>query len=209
MNINREEEKLAKKVFYSVKKRRFAEVALWLILLGIVIWFNYPAANVGTKADILTGSSIHTDKNPVNGSIKDDLKLAIVTKVVDGDTFHYEENGQKNTVRMMGIDTPETVDPRKLVQCFGKEASMETKRLLEGKTVVLKKDSLESGLDKYGRQLLYVYLTDGTFVNEHLVAEGFAHATPQYKFDQKENFVDLENRARIAGKGLWNSTVCQ
>src|SRR5436305_366440 len=64
----------------------------------------------------------------------------LVTKVIDGDTFQINYNGQLTSVRLIGIDTPETVDPRRPVGCFGKKASDETKRLLEGKEVILTKD---------------------------------------------------------------------
>lgn len=198
--MNSEEDKLVGKAFGSLKKKKFVELLFWLVLLAVVVWFNYhPAAPAGTEANVLTTKEVP----------KDAVQLVTISRVVDGDTFYYLENGQKGEVRMLGIDTPETVDPRKPVQCFGKEASAETKKLLEGKAAILKKDSQESGVDKYNRQLRYVYLTDGTFVNELLVAEGYAHATPQYKFDLKDHFVDLENKARIAEKGLWNPEVCK
>lgn len=200
MNINNDQERLVRKVINSGKRKRFIEMLFWAVLLVAVIWFNTSSGTVGTESNLLRGA---------NPEALDSIGLVVITKVVDGDTFHYEKNGVKSVVRMMGIDTPETVDPRKPVQCFGQASSAETKRLLEGKTVILKKDSLESGVDRYNRQLLYVYLVDGTFVNEYLVAEGYAYATPQYKFDMKDHFVDLENKARIAEKGLWNPKVCQ
>ncbi|MCC6643923.1 thermonuclease family protein, partial [Candidatus Peregrinibacteria bacterium] len=91
-----------------------------------------------------------------------DAALFSVVRVVDGDTFVYEDSGQDITVRMVGIDTPETVDPRKPVQCFGREASSKTKSLIEGKKVRLEKDALGDTIDKYQRELRNVYLEDGT-----------------------------------------------
>ena len=93
---------------------------------------------------------------------------SIVSRIVDGDTI---ELGTGERVRYIGIDTPETVDPRKEVQCFGKEASAKNKELVEGKEVRLVKDV--SDKDKYGRLLRYVYVGD-VFVNEKLVSEGYA-----------------------------------
>ena len=128
---------------------------------------------------------------------------ALVTKVVDGDTIDLE-NGK--TVRFVGMDTPETVDPRRPVGCFGKEASSETKSLLSGKVVILQKDVTDT--DKYGRILRYVYLPleDGKilFVNDYLVREGFAKVytyPPDVKFDNQ--FREAEKEAKMGKKGLW------
>ena len=133
---------------------------------------------------------------------------APVKRVVDGDTFVYTRDGHDHTVRLNGVDTPEIKDPRKPVQCFGKEASAKTKELIEGKVVYFQKDSHQT-LDKYGRELWNIYLEDGTFVNKTLVAEGYAFATPQYESDYIEEFVNLEKEARIQGEGLWNESICK
>lgn len=126
-----------------------------------------------------------------------------VSKVVDGDTIELQSG---KTVRFIGIDTPETVDPRRPVGCFGKEASNETKKLLSGKQVVLQKDVSET--DKYKRLLRYVYLPldDGQtlFVNDYLVREGYAKIytyPPDVKFN--EQFREAEKFARENKKGLW------
>lgn len=126
-----------------------------------------------------------------------------VTKVIDGDTIELE-GGQK--VRLIGIDTPETVDPRRPVGCFGKEASNESKSLLTGKEVIMQKDV--SDTDKYGRLLRYVYLPlengQTLFVNDYLVREGFAKVytyPPDVKFN--EQFLEAERQARELNKGLW------
>lgn len=128
-----------------------------------------------------------------------------VSKVIDGDTFEIE-NGQK--VRMIGIDTPETKDPRRPVGCFGKQASTETKKLIEGKEVILQKDVSET--DKYKRLLRYVYLPledkKLLFINDYLVREGFAKVLtypPDVKFNQQ--FLEAQIEAREAKKGLWGS----
>lgn len=123
-----------------------------------------------------------------------------VVRVIDGDTFEIE-NGQK--VRMIGIDTPESVHPDKEKNTeFGKIASAYTKQLLEGKKVKLEKDVSET--DKYGRLLRYIYLEDGTFVNELLVKEGYAKVStypPDVMY--ADMFVEAERYARENNKGLW------
>lgn len=128
---------------------------------------------------------------------------ALVVKAVDGDTVELDD-GQ--AVRLIGIDTPETVDPRRPVGCFGKEASNETKKLLTGKMVILQKDI--SNTDKYQRLLRYVYLPleNGQilFINDYLVRTGFAKVytyQPDVKFN--EQFRQAETEARENKKGLW------
>lgn len=124
----------------------------------------------------------------------------LVSRVIDGDTIELL-GGEK--VRYIGIDTPETVDPRKPVQCFGVEASNRNKQLVEGKNVRLEKDV--SDIDKYGRLLRYVYI-DGLFVNLILVQEGFAYSytyPPDVKYQSQ--FTEAERLAREQKKGLWRS----
>ena len=124
-----------------------------------------------------------------------------VTRVIDGDTIELS-NGKK--VRYIGIDTPETVDTRKPVQCFGKEASKANKDLVLKKTVILKKDVSET--DKYGRLLRYVYLEDGTFVNLWLVKNGYASVyTYPPDIQHSEDFVAAQKDARNNKLGLWNA----
>lgn len=155
-----------------------------------------------------TNSSTPVQANVVQASLLTDGEFQ-VKRVVDGDTFVYvNATGEDKTVRLLGVDTPETKDPRKPVQCFGKEASDETKSLIDGKIVKIASDPKADNLDRYQRELRYVYLPDGRMLNRILVTEGFAHATPEYPFSFKEEFVNLEKEANIAGKGLWNKSVC-
>ncbi len=131
-----------------------------------------------------------------------------VLQVVDGDTIEVLYNGEKKSVRYIGIDTPETVDPRRPVGCFGKEASDENKRLLLGKVVILERDV--SDTDKYNRLLRYIYLPldDGTtlFVNDYLVRQGFAQAST-YPPDVRETdrFLKAQTEARDNNRGLWGA----
>lgn len=131
------------------------------------------------------------------------ITYAKVTNVVDGDTFKIESG---ETVRMIGIDTPETVHPSKPIQCYGKEASLKTEELIEGKEIRLEKDISEK--DKYGRLLRYVYVGD-IFVNEYLVKEGYAISSsypPDIKYQDK--FVEAQRLAQEENNGLWNTSAC-
>ncbi len=124
----------------------------------------------------------------------------LVKRVIDGDTIEIE-NGQK--IRYIGIDTPETVHPEKPVQCFGLEASLKNKEMVEGKSVRLEKDVSET--DKYGRLLRYVYVGD-TLVNDFLVRQGFANSStypPDIKY--QDQFRKAEEEARGNNRGLWSS----
>lgn len=125
----------------------------------------------------------------------------LVTRVVDGDTIVID-TGQK--VRYIGMNTPETVDPRRPVQCFGKEASAFNKQLVLNKKVRLEKDVSET--DKYGRLLRFVYLEDGTFVNMELVKQGYASimtVPPDVKYS--DLFLSAQKQARDAKLGLWSA----
>lgn len=137
---------------------------------------------------------------PVESQAQSEAKF-LVTRIVDGDTIELS-NGDK--VRYIGIDTPETVDPRKSVQCFGKEAKDANKNLVLNKTVILRKDI--SNTDKYGRLLRYVYLEDGTFVNLWLVKNGYATAyTYPPDIAHSQELVAAGKEAKKNGRGLWSS----
>ena len=121
-----------------------------------------------------------------------------VIRVVDGDTIIL---GGKERVRLIGVDTPETVDPRRPVQYFGKEASAFTKRMVKGNRVRLEYDRTRK--DRYGRTLAYVYLENGTHLNAEIVKQGYGHAYTQFPFRYLEEFRRYEREAREAGIGLW------
>jgi micrococcal nuclease len=126
-----------------------------------------------------------------------------VTRDVDGDTIDVQQGSQKETVRFLGLDTPETHDPRKPVQCFGLAAAAHTKALLEGKNVRLEPDSEDSDRDRYGRLLRYIYLPDGTLVNAELIRDGYAFAYTIFPLTKLDEFRALEADARDHNRGLW------
>lgn len=132
-----------------------------------------------------------------------------VLKVVDGDTLAVRINGKSTTVRLIGLDTPETVDPRKPVQCFGTEASNKAKELLTGKTVSIETDNTQGELDKYGRLLVYVYLPNGVLFNKYMIAEGYGHEyTYNIPYAYQSEFKAAERDARTRKKGLWADNAC-
>ncbi|MBI4838667.1 MAG: thermonuclease family protein [Nitrospirae bacterium] len=111
-----------------------------------------------------------------------------VTKVIDGDTFEYSD-GVK--VRLIGVDTPETNDPREGVQWFGSEAAKKLKELVLGRKVCLMQErDRTQEIDKYGRLLRYAWLED-FFVNAELIRQGYGFAYTKYPFQYMENFQKL------------------
>jgi len=137
----------------------------------------------------------------------DNPQEALVVKNIDGDTIKVRINGDEETIRMIGVDTPETVHPSKPVEFFGKEASHFTKSLCPtGSTVYLTYDW--DPRDKYGRLLAYVwYRRDDQWImhNLNLIANGYGHAYTVFSFDEDYMalFVEAEQRARKRGYGLW------
>ena len=133
----------------------------------------------------------------------------LVAKVIDGDTIDVLMDGKKVRVRLIGLDTPEIVDPRKPVQCFAREASDKAKQILSGQSVRLETDESQDTYDKYGRLLAYVYLSDGTNFNEYMIAEGYGHEyTYRLPYKYQSEFKAAEKEAREAKKGLWADGVC-
>ncbi len=137
----------------------------------------------------------------------DKKKLFKVVKVVDGDTITVSIRGKNESVRLLGIDTPETVDPRKPVQCFGKAASDKMKSFVLGKYVKLVDDSTQGNRDKYKRLLRYVYLPDSkaTFINGEMIKQGYAFSYKQYPTKMLEKFNSFERYARENNLGLWGT----
>lgn len=132
-----------------------------------------------------------------------------VTSVVDGDTVKVNINGTVETLRLIGMDTPETVDPRKPVQCFGKEASNKAKELLVGTKVRLEKDSTQGELDKYGRTLAYIYREDGLFYNKYMIEQGYAHEyTYNTPYEYQAEFKAAQKSAQENQMGLWSPSTC-
>lgn len=137
---------------------------------------------------------------------------AVVTRVVDGDTADVLIDGMTSTtrIRLLGINTPESVDPRRPVQCFGKEASHALKELIQGERVALVEDPQADDRDRYGRWLRTIVMEDGTDVNATLVLQGYAHAYVDFPLTKarKAQLRALQAQAEAAHAGLWNAATC-
>ncbi len=141
---------------------------------------------------------------------KNSGELFPVVKVVDGDTITVMIGGVKETVRLIGIDTPEVRDPREAVECFGAEASEKAKELLGGKSVRLESDPSQGDRDRYGRLLRFVFLPDGTNAGLFLIQNGYGHEyTYNLPYIYKDQFEEAEREAREKKLGLWADGVCE
>jgi micrococcal nuclease len=137
------------------------------------------------------------------------LEKRLVVRVIDGDTIVVSPNEK---VRLIGVDTPETVHPNKVVQCFGKDAKEFTRTMAESKSIRLVFDEANRGRhhkDRYGRTLAYVYFDDGTMLNAELIRRGYAHAYTRFPFRHVVEFRQLERIARSQAVGLWSSCHVQ
>ncbi|MDP9312365.1 MAG: thermonuclease family protein [Chloroflexota bacterium] len=139
----------------------------------------------------------------------DGLVQATVVEVIDGDTVDVRLDGKIERLRLIGLDTPETKDPRKPVQCFGKEASAQAAKTLTGQTVLLEEDPSQDTRDKYNRLLRYVWLPDGKLYNLEMIIGGFAHEyTYETPYKYQAVFKKEEAAARERGWGFWAVTSC-
>ncbi|MBM4412924.1 MAG: nuclease [Chloroflexi bacterium] len=155
-------------------------------------------APVAAPAPNTSAQSIPTGSSP-----------ATVLRVVDGDTIRVNLDGREVTIRMIGLDTPETKDPRKPVQCYGQEASNRAAQLLGGATVYLEIDPSQGMYDAYKRLLSYVWMSDGRLFNQLMIDEGYAFEYTYNKpYKYQAAFKNAERTAREQQRGLWSPTTC-
>lgn len=170
-------------------KKRHIKLLVSLVIIGLTFLASrYPA----TVSKITGG--------PPPGTYR-------VTGFHDGDTIAVDMNGREENIRMIGVDTPETHDPRKAVQCFGQAASDFTKQLIGTQTVRLEADPLGTNRDRYDRLLRYVYLPDGRLVQAELIKAGYGFAYTSFPLTKSEEFLRYQKEAREQNRGLWSS--CQ
>jgi micrococcal nuclease len=161
-----------------------------------------------TPTIAISASPTQLQPSPTSNPLET-MTPAQVVSIVDGDTIKVSLNDKTESIRIIGIDTPETVDPRSPVQCFGREASNKMKELVSGKTVYLEGDPSQDDRDKYKRLLRFVFLSDGNDVGLSMIKDGFAH---EYTYDKpykyQAAYVAAQREARDNHRGLW-SDVCQ
>jgi micrococcal nuclease len=195
------------------KKYAILVIILLSVLYGrsSIVSRNAQTQSVQTSQMAASATSVLATSNggPTSIISVEDGSVPVV-RVVDGDTIVARIGEADEKVRLIGMDSPETVDPRKPVQCFGKEASDRMKELLKDGRVILKSDPTQGDRDKYGRLLRYAYLPDGTSVNKAMIEEGYAHEyTYRVPYQHQKEFKKAEQEARTAGRGLWAPGVCE
>ena len=133
-----------------------------------------------------------------------------VLRVTDGDTIHINYNGKNKKVRLIGLDTPETKDPRKPIQCFGREATAKMTELAENKNIRLEFDKTQGERDKYGRLLAFVYSEDSKNLAYEMIRQGYGNEytynSNPYKYQNE--FKEAARKAREENKGLWAENTC-
>ncbi len=211
-------------------------ITKWILAISLVVAvfyvFGFLAINNNSKeessnTESITATTRPSDEETVTIDIpdepeeeKEELELELelyapeglpyyyVISVTDGDTIRVNYNGRSTPVRMIGIDTPETVHPNKPVECYGPESSEYARRHLSNKSVQLEFDNSQGMTDKYGRLLAYVYV-DGVSYNFHAIKDGYAYEytyNSAYKY-QKE-FMLAESEAESENRGLWSPSTC-
>ena len=192
-----------------MSKKRFLSF-VFLVILGLFSLknINFSSSLESNVYSILEKNilSVGGEKEDEENLIKEDLFL--VSRVIDGDTIEILINNEKEKVRLIGVDTPESVHPTKKVECFGKEASIYLKNILEGRYIKLEYDFGQGDRDKYKRLLRYVYLED-ILINKKIIEDGFGYEYTYnipYKF--QTDFKIAENLAKSEGRGLWAENIC-
>ncbi len=156
---------------------------------------NLPSQNESTKETIL---------GLANNNNRD---FYDVLEIIDGDTIIISEIG---TIRLIGIDTPETVDPRTSVQCYGEEATAYISSLLLNQKVYIEYDKSQGISDKYNRTLAYIYRADNLFINFDMIKNGFAFEyTYNIPYLYQSTFKEAQKNAKANGLGLWNPAGCK
>ena len=145
---------------------------------------------------------------PPDGQVLSSTEYDVI-RVVDGDTIVIKKDGKNQTVRLIGINTPESVDPRRPVECFAVEASNYAKQLLTGKKVTLETDPTQDTYDRYQRLLAYVYLESGEHINLTMIQKGYAY---EYTYNEpyiyQSAFKEAQQQAQHEQRGLWNPNAC-
>ena len=183
-------------------------------LLGAIISFIVVALGawqVSQESTTPASDAVNNDQNSLADSSIGAAPegYAPFSRVVDGDTIVVAFGGDKYKVRIIGINAPESVDPRKAVECFGLEASAHMKELLNVPYVRLSTDPSQMNKDKYGRWLRYVYTQAGIDVGLQMIKDGYAH---EYTYDvpymHQSVYRSAQLEAQTAKRGLWSADTC-
>jgi len=203
-------------MIFGLRNKQFSQLIGFLItvfvLIGTVLVQNayFEQSSTGAESASLPPSP---DPSPSVLSASTSAQLGSlykIVKVVDGDTIKVDIDGTTETVRLVGINSPETVDPRNPVECMGSQATLNMKTLVENQQVHLESDPTQSDRDRYGRLLRFVFLPDGRDVGKVQIAAGFAYeslySSKPHRY--RDAYVEAQSSAQHALRGLWNEQSC-
>ena len=192
-------------------------VAMLFVCLAIIAWV--PVWNgKDTFVFFDKNNTIYSSSNKSNGTNgvyysssiheSEQGRLFRVLSVVDGDTIMIDYYGKEESLRLIGINTPEVDGPYTKAECYGEEASAFSKKYLENQWVAIEGDFTQSNRDKYDRLLRYVYLTDVDF-GGFLISRGYAYEyTYDAEYDKREKYLSLQESAEAEGRGFWAAGAC-
>lgn len=204
-----------------MKKKTVGFVVSMLIV--ILCAFLFPEINFEkfvTANELISAAIMQQENSLLPEEKKQDPQVAGVTqtfqpfyevvKITDGDTIKIMIDGKIETVRLANINTPESVDPRRPVECLGKEASAKMTTLVAGKQVSLQPDTTQSDRDRYDRLLRFVFLEDGTDVGLELIRQGYAQSSPYGKTPHiyLQEYIAAQKTAQNDEVGLWDPVAC-
>lgn len=181
---------MSRRAYWGLGKRNFTTLVTLLIALGLLL---------AQRAGWLSPASQTAETNQPG--------LYSINHYIDGDTIAVNMNGKIETIRFIGIDTPETHKPNTPVQCYGPAAAAHTQNVIKnaGGHVRLAADSQGTNRDRYDRLLRYVYLPDGTLVNLLNIQQGYAFYYPYFPFTKKAEFKAAQAAAQATHRGLWGA----
>lgn len=191
---------------------RNGSLKLGLVSMAVALVFLAAACSrPPVRLDVQAPATFHLEPGgyevaEVTRAVDGDTIVVVISSKVDGPGAGEAPLGTEQRVRLIGIDTPESVKPNSPVECFGKEAAAAAKVLLEGSEVRLVKDVEET--DDFGRLLRYVYLGDES-ANARLVANGYAFSytyPPNVRWS--DLFAGLQHEAEANDRGLWAGDTC-
>jgi endonuclease YncB( thermonuclease family)/uncharacterized RDD family membrane protein YckC len=183
-----------------------------LFFIGISLLAGWANALEEQQVSSINSQLQFSEQTSLQDSEKYHAKTFTVVNVVDGNTADVDVPDGKyehTRIRLWGIDKPETKGDRPGVMNFGPQAAEFITKLTLGKPVTVYLDVANRTRDEYGRLLAYVQLPDGKFLNEVLVAEGFAYADLRFRHSFYNKYRQLEANARSQKKGLWQKITLE
>lgn len=180
------------------------KLGLPLFVIGVLL-ILISFLRIPQKTNESVRNVVQSSQPPASISIKATASQAkpMVTKIIDGDTVNILVNNQKDTIRIIGINSPETGE------CFNREATDKAREILNSKSVILEADSSQDNKDKYNRLLRYIFLSNGTNFGEFMIKNGFAKEyTYKVPYKYQSLYKKAEEEAKLGKRGIWADGVC-